>query len=72
MLIEELNFTIPKTTDRVWFGTNLNGSWIKKTYNEDNKHLSYECSNGFWRNNTYDKDGNLLRYERGYKLKNDI
>ena len=48
------------------------GNCNKRTYDQNEKQLTYENSEGFWSKNTYDQNGNQLTYENsnGFWSKN--
>jgi hypothetical protein len=56
----------------VAYWQNLNGSWLKKTYDDNGKLLTYKNSDGYWSVETYDDNGKKLTFKNSdgyYKIK---
>lgn len=56
----------------VAYWQNLNGSWLKKTYDDNGKLLTYKNSDGYWSVETYDDNGKKITFKNSdgyYQIK---
>jgi len=39
------------------------GSWVKRTYDQNNNKIKFESSTGYWSEHTYNQNNNLIKFE---------
>ena len=51
------------TNDKIIYGEDSDGYWVKREYDANGKVTYSESSNGYWYKREYDTNGNIIYYE---------